>query len=283
MTRQNIFEIMKNTYNIPNEINKIRLLFNQKIFYNRYTRSKCTIEEVFNKEILLSWKQRGSFLSCNEIKETLNLPDDINEHTAEEDIIKTVEYYENIFYMLVNKFDMLTENDWEIPPSLTIVGENIALLIEHLNYDKYKMPKDEMVLLIPKNPAATAVAEISSKATALAILKYNHASLKGDLEGKRNILNSIYREYETVLDNPVENYKDFYKKAKQLYNNLHIRHDNKTKTNNKNTVINIDDKELEKWYDELYQLLLFCVLIKDNIDRKAEVEDFLKSIKGAKS
>ena len=107
--------------------------------------------------------------------------------------------------------------------------------------------------------------------------------MKGDLEGKRNLLNSIYLEYETILENPIENYKDFSKKATQLYNNLHIRHDNKTKENNKNCIIDIRDEELEKWYDELYQLLLFCVLIKDNLDRKKEVDEFLKSIKGAKT
>ena len=42
---------------------------------------------------------------------------------------------------------------------------------------------------------------------------------------------------------------------------------NKTKENNKNSIIDITDEELEKWYDKLYQLLLFCVLIKDNLER----------------
>ena len=67
-----------------------------------------------------------------------------------------------------------------------------------------------------------------------------------------------------------------------LLNNLHIRHDNKTKENNKNTVIDIDNAELEKRYDELYQLLLFCILINENLDRKNKVSEFLKTIKNKK-
>ena len=152
-------------------------------------------------------------------------------------------------------------------------------MLERLNVEKFIIKKEEKVLLIPKNPAATAVAEISSPETALAILMYNHSSLKGDLEGKRNLLNSIYREYEPLFTSSIEGYNDFLNKTNALFNNLHIRHNNKTKKGNKNTIISLDEKELEKRYDELYQLLLFCVLIKDNIERKKEVEKFLKKLK----
>ena len=141
------------------------------------------------------------------------------------------------------------------------------------------MKSDEIVLLLPKNPAATAVAEISSEDIALAILKYNHASLKGNLESKRKLLYQISLEYEPLLKAPIEGYKDFYDKTNGLLNTLHIRHNNTAKENNKNNIININEDELEKWYDELYQLLLFCILIKDNLERKKEVDEFLKEIK----
>ena len=149
-------------------------------------------------------------------------------------------------------------------------------------HHKVILEEENKILIVPKKAEAISVAEISTEKTALAILKYNHVSMKGDLEGKRNLLNSIYLEYETVLENPIDNYKDFFAKTKQLYNNLHIRHDNKTKENNKNPIIDVADDELEKWYDELYQLLLFCVLIKDNLKRKKEVDEFLKTIKKTK-
>lgn len=76
----------------------------------------------------------------------------------------------------------------------------------------------------------------------------------------------------------MEGYADFFDKTNALLNSLHIRHNNKTKENNKNKIINIDENELEKWYDELYQLLLFCILIKDNLERKNNIKNFLKEL-----
>ena len=32
-------------------------------------------------------------------------------------------------------------------------------------------------------------------------------------------------------------------------------------------------KELEEWYDEIYQMVLLCVLVADNITRNKKVEE----------
>jgi len=277
MTRKNMFEILKENYNILQEMHKIEFLFRKELF--RYGRTSYTIEKLFNEKFLPYWKHRGSCLSCDEIKRKLKLPDTFFTSTPIEKYVSTIEYYENLIYPIYLSKRGMEYEGWRIEKDFNILIENIKIFLDHINYEHKIFKDEEMVLILPKNPAATAVAEISSTETAFAILKYNHASLKGDLVEKRNLLNAIYLEYETVLENPIDNYKDFYKKANQLYNNLHIRHDNKTKENNKNVVLEIDDEEREKWYDELYQLLLFCVLIKDNLERKKEIEEFLKSIK----
>lgn len=282
MTRKNIFEILNNNYNILKEIQKIVELSNLKliIYDDGYTkRTIYTIEEFFDKKIIKDWKQRGSYICSEEIKQTLKISERIGNTTTFEEYIKIVEYYSNIIYLIVAKFGILNRANYYTDDLFTILFENIEIMLDHINYEKLIIKKEEKVLLIPKKPESIAVAEISSEETALAILKYNHASLKDDLEGKRSLLFAIYREYEPLLKNPVEGYADFYKKVKQLYNMLDIRHNNKSKENNKNTVIDITNEELEKWYDELYQLLLFCVLIKDNIKRKKDVDEFLKTIK----
>ena len=61
-------------------------------------------------------------------------------------------------------------------------------------------------------------------------------------------------------------------RRKGTVNKLNIKH------NNKKEIENLSDEQLEEWYDELYQLLLFCVLIKDNIERKNKADEFLKSL-----
>ena len=282
MTRQNIFELLKKEYNVVCEINKIKQLFETEIIQHRNSygeiRNSYYIEELFDKYVLPNWKQRNSFLSTQEIKISLKIPRRYCTSSSLNDILNALEYYENIIYFLVKKFRILDRKEFNVTQKFQILVENILLLISNLNYRLIIDEREEKVLLVPKKPEAIAVAELSSKNTALAILKYNHASLKGNLESKRKLLYQISLEYEPLLKAPIEGYKDFYEKTNALLNTLHIRHNNTQKENNKNAVIEITDNELEKWYDELYQLLLFCVLIRDNLDRKKEVSEILKVI-----
>lgn len=122
------------------------------------------------------------------------------------------------------------------------------------------------------------MAEISSKDVAFAILKYHHASLKGQIEEKRKLLLSIANEYEPLLNKPLAGFKEYFDKATNMLNNMNIRHNNKSGKHKKELIAQMGDDELESWYDELYQLLLFCVLIKDNKERKDKVDDLLKRI-----
>ncbi len=285
MSRQDIFTLMKNKFDIYKEVNKIILLFSINLieYHDSYTVStNYTIEEFVDEMLFKSWKQRGFYFNCDEIKQDLGIKFKYTKEDSFDDCIKLLEYYNNLIYLVVKKYNIYQQSDCDVKDDFYILMENMKKLLDYINHDIHVNEKEEKVLLIPKNPVATAVAEISSEETALAILMYNHLSLKGDLEQKRNLLNSIYREYEPLFTSSLEGYNDFLNKTNALFNNLHIRHNNKTKKDNKNTIINLDEKELEKWYDELYQLMLFCVLIKDNLERKSNVDEFLKTIKGTK-
>lgn len=284
MTRKNIFEILKKEINIPDELNKITKLFNSKMIYNEYNifGERYTFEEIFEKKIFSSWKQRNTFISCKEIREKLEIPKIFTVVTSIDLIVTSLEYYCNIIYLVDEKIIRSQTSIYSYDDKIKILEENINILLDKLNHQKIINKKEDILILVPKKPAVTAVAEISSQKISFAILKYNHATMKGDLEGKRNLLNSIYIEYEPLLNSSLDNYNDFLSQTRGLFNNLNARHNNKTKENNKNTVIDLNDKELENWYDELYQLFLFCVLIKDNLERKAKVKEFLKSIKKKK-
>lgn len=281
MSRKSIFELLKGNYNIPNEIEKIVALYNSSLFYYNgdFGRGNYTPEEIFERELLKNWKQRGSYLSCKEIKEALRIPKFFSFETPIETILNTLEYYENISYLLVKKLNIFDNYEYVILDDFTILLENTQILLNHLNYEHKIFKNEEKVILVPKNPAATAVAEISGEETALAILMYNHHTSKGDLEAKRKILYSIAKEYEPLLSKPIDGFKDYFVKATNMLNNLDIRHNNKEGKHKNNLVINLKNSELEKWYDELYQLILFCVLIKDNIERKNNIEEFLKQLK----
>ena len=284
MPRQNIFELLASKYNVVKEMNKIAKLFSmaQITSYNssNFQPIQHFIEEVFENNCFPTWKQRGPYISCAEMKEDLHLPQQYSEN--KEEMLRGLEYYINILNLLKIKFNIPQNINFPCPPAYTMLLKNIDILLEHINYEKLEFPEEEKVILVPQNPAATAVAEISSKDTAFAILKYHHASLKGNLEEKKKLLLSIANEYEPLLAKPVSGFTDYFDKATGLLNNLNLRHNNKTGKNKIDAIANMPPKELENWYDDLYQLLLFCVLIKDNTARKEKAANLLKTIKTVK-
>lgn len=277
MTRKNIFELLSEKYDIVEEINKIKKIAESyKICYD--SSAKYTIETAFNLFFIYKWKARGSFLDCDEIKRKIGMPEYFNTKDIE-DISIALEYYMNIVYCITIHSIKKESSITVLPSKIKIIIRNIAILADALNLDRIINEEEETVILVPKNPAATAVAEIAPKTIAFAILKYNHASLKGQLEEKRKLLASIANEYEPLLDNPTSGFSDYFTKTNALLNNLHIRHNNKKGKHKNEVLLNMKPEELEKWYDELYQLLLFCVLVKDNTARKEKVVELLKGLK----
>ncbi len=278
MTRKNIFEILEEKYDIKEEMIKISALFNSiEIPYVNplnLHQELYTIEQIAD-DIIACWKSRGSCLNCAELKEKINLTQDFDD---KENVLTTLEYYLNIIFMIESKVPVEHSFPLHNIPEFYMLSENIRLLLEHLHYKKIVFDDEEKVILVPKDPAAIAVAEISSDDVAFAIMKYHHASLKGNLNEKRRLLVSIANEYEPLLEKPVNGFIKYFDDAKNMLNNAHIRHNNKSGRDRKELIANMSDEDLEKWYDELYQLLLFCILAKDNKVRKDKIHDFLNRI-----
>lgn len=278
--RKNIFEILESKYNTFSEFVVIEQLFNSPLLIdNRYyvNGNQTTIVNAVNNTCFYKWKQRGTCLTAEDMMKKLDLTG--LKALADEGKICKLEYICNMVYLVnTNLFSPQFTKTYEF----FMFEQNIKILLEHLNYEEHVFDEDEKVILIPKNPAATAVAEISSEDTAMAILMYHHASLEGKLAEKKDILRRIAQEYEPTLDKPIEGFTDYFKTANNMLNNLDIRHNNRDGKNKKELVLNLTDLELENWYDELYQLLLFCVLIKDNKERKDNMSEFLKGLKEKK-
>lgn len=287
MARKNIFELLKSRYDINKEFEKITTLFEDKCIqhsqnmgFNQYRTLYYSLEDMVD-DIFPTWKARGTCICCKNMRQELGISDLHKKTNYTQDYILTcLEYYKNIFILFINKVaPKLDHYEYSYLNSFHMLNPNMDKLLDYLNYEQYILKKEEMVILIPKNPAITAVAEISSEDTAMAILMYHHASLIGQLEEKRDILRRIAKEYEPLLDKGIDGFSDYFDKATNMLNNLDVRHNNKVGKKKNALAINLSDKELESWYDELYQLLLFCVLIKDNKERKDKMAEFLKGLK----
>lgn len=277
MTRKSIFEILEGKYDINYELYQIDSLYRGNTLYyaptigrKRFLSLDDLVDQVFHK-----WKSKGTCTSCLNMRQRLGISEILpNTKFSEEKIVLYLEYYSNTLYLYSTKIRL--PDEVEELNTLSMLRDNIDSLIEHIHYKKHICKNDECVLLIPNDPAATAVAEIAPENIAFAILKYNHASLKGQLEEKRRLLQSIANEYETLLKNPVAGFTEYFTTTRGLLNNLNIRHNN----TESNLLKTMSPEDLETWYDELYQLLLFCVLAKDNSERKKLAAELLKTKKG---
>jgi hypothetical protein len=189
-------------------------------------------------------------------------------------VLNYLEYYTNIYWLSI--IAIRKELDFETTNEFFMFETDISNLIDNLNHQAIYIKQEEKVLIVPKNCAGIAAAEVSSEQTGLAILEYHHRLLKGDLSKKRNILHQIANEYEDVLKKTIEP-KEIFSNTRELLNKLYIRHGNKE---NQKNISEFKDDELEKWYDELYQMLLLCILLNSYCEEvKPEIEKLLKSLK----
>ena len=146
--------------------------------------------------------------------------------------------------------------------------------MSNLNYEYIYFDKEEKVILVERDSAAFAVADIVEEELAFKVIEYNHYLLKGDLDKKRNILKALADKVEGFRDNLN---KSLFSDFGYLANNINIRHNNLEGKNKKEYLLNIANEELEDWYDETYQVMLLCIL-ENNY--KTSITNKIKEIKG---
>ena len=270
MARKDIFSTLKEKYSVRSAMEIITGLFESKIvrYYAGSWSTEESIESTIDKNIWFSqWKHRQSCISCSHMRKVLFI-DRIKNSTEIEDITFCLEYYINMYKLFLKNLPLLDLGT--LSDNFTILQENINTLIGYLNH--HTVNDNGKYLIVPKNPQGTSAAEVSSKQTGIAILKYHHALLKGNLDEKRKLLNEIALEYELILKKPPTS-NPVFEKTRGLLNNLHIRHNNQEGKQAKNLPDN-----LEEWYDELYQMLLLCILENDNIPRMEKAKGLMDSI-----
>lgn len=144
-----------------------------------------------------------------------------------------------------------------------IVVEQIIEIIRTIAYEPIK--KDEVISFVPKEPAAIEVAEsVDDEDVSYKVLFYNHHSLKGDLEGKREILDKLAHKLEPRKKDLKSVNPDLSNLVFRAFNNLNIRHNNVETTNCNESFTQLSDDEKENLYDCVYRYSLMAFLELEN-------------------
>lgn len=281
--RKSIFDIASSSINISNEVDRIvSMSVKEKSTYSPpYDR---TLFEFVDERCFKDWTYRGHFVDVKDFLEAISY-NEIRESAKNGDV--------EAFMTLIE----LTYNLWnlayhDIVDQKTTTGWNNNffhlrdVMLDNLGkYNHKAYIDDERILIIEDKPEVTAVVEIIEQDLAIDIIRYNHRSLQGEIELKKRILISLGSELEPKRKELQAINKQLSEDIFFMLNNINIRHNNRSKKDMakyKEHVAKMSKVRLEKWYDELYQMMLLAFLLLDNVDRMVSVKELKGKIIGEK-
>lgn len=289
MARKNIFEIINEKRDLSQEIDRLqRLLDNEKgvkVLHSDFPSvsphvSYYDIETYVDKFAFKKWPGRGTCVDLDDLAETINLNDILDsDNPTEDQIITFLEYVANVLFLVGQESN---EGNCYKTDVVTAAVTNLSSFLDWLHLDQKIFEKKQQVLIVPKNAAATAVAEIVNNDLAYLIVKYNHHALSGDIEEKKSILLALGAELEPKGKILAATNKALKENIFFMLNNLNIRHNNRSKSSNsyKEYVTKMRKPKLEAWYDELYQMMLLAFLELDQLERNTKIDELKALVTG---
>lgn len=292
MTRKNYFEIMQNmSFDAGKEIGIISKLLSE-VYYNNYS-----IERIFNTLFkYYPLEKKHQFTSYEEMK-TYFMEMEIDEYDR---LFVFLEFIIDLFYTLTEgcEVDVTDGNNhytgsfmyeydyWfdydEFFKQFFRIEDRINYFLNKTNHDLITL-KNGNKIIVEKNVYASEVSQIVSETSiqdAIKVLEYNHFANKGNIQRKKEILLSLAGYLEPYLKE-FERPKKLSDESKVIYNELkEVLRLNKDRTkiiafdmlsemynqgglrhnNNKQYHLNMNDEELEQWYDNIYSSTLFVIL-----------------------
>ena len=281
--RKSIFDIAKESINIKTDAIRIdKMAYNERNMY--FDHGFRTIEDCVSDYCFEDWPYRGHCISLYDFEDAIEY-DELLEESKKGDItafISLVEFVYNLWKMAENKITHSEKSEFKWRNNFYHLKDVMDNNLEKMNHKVFF--DDERVLIIEDKPEVTAVAEIVEPDLSLDIIRYNHHSLRDEIELKKAILLKMGSDLEprrkelsrmdSVLCDNI-----FY-----MLNNLNLRHNNRSKKskNYKEYVAKMKKERLEKWYDELYQMMLLAFLLLDNEERSNKVKELKLKIEGMK-
>lgn len=285
MARKNIFQLIDENYDIQTEIRKINNLFSDENYFTT-EHVGYTLEELVDNLLFSSWKYRGTCIDIDEFFERANasLPMHTKAHIKEDTIINNLEVLENFIKLYFdNSQSLLDKYSIKYYTAFTEVFCDLINTLEKrmgLTTREYK----DRVIIYPKNAPLEKVVDLcEDEDVQWELIRYVREDLS--LAEKRKSLaylaTNLYIEEDKAETD--EHIKELIKKAGNILNNLHIRHNNKTGKWENNALKDLDEADAIALCDMVFNEMLTIVLLREHKEYEATYAEFNKKQKAAKS
>ncbi len=264
--RTNFYELLaKRNFSVEREYETLWRLFKEEASVPRHS-YLIPMAEYINHSYFRKLAFRGS---CTSIDELISAVGIRSSSRNLNDLFVFCEFLIAVLPKEVEK-DRYYQNQRE-----TILG-NINYILERTNHEIRRDPNGNSII-VEKNKASTLAAQlVDDEVIAFNLIEYNHFALKGDLESKKKLLFSIAAYIEPILKSKVlqqNGYKQLESDAGFLFNNFHIRHNNKVGVKAQDYIVAAKDTELEEWYDKAYEVALSVIIINDYLSIGKDIAD----------
>ncbi len=289
MPKRNIFEKINNAYSYKLEMSRLEELIHAKggVKLENSTSnadipavSFFPLEDFIDKTVFRKWKGRGSCISCKDMRRELGIAQILaKEDPSVEEFLTYLEYVANLFFLF--RTTNLIPGYRHCETLVTIAArENLERNLEMLNSEVLEFSAEERVVIVEKNAPATVASETVDTSLGNLINLYNHHSMSGDLDSKREILMVMGRELELNRARLAGLNQRLTTNVFFLLNNLDIRSGSRNKSDffGRDAVAKMPPEELENWYDELYQMCIFAFLTLEQEESYARVEKLMNKI-----
>ena len=281
ISERNIFP----NFNLYEEYRKIEYLLSETkcvgredAFGMRYN-PQYSIEEYVNNYHFNEWHLRGTFTSIAEMRRGFNIDNkSISDNPNEDIILDYLQYILNIM-ALIQPHKLEKECLYIKDPSvIDVIIDNTKLLIKHLNCH-ISVDKSRKELFIEYDNELSSIIETNIPEISVSLSEYKRIDNRGDLKRKSEILCTLYKMLESYSDDfKGTTYNGLYSDTKLLFNKSGVRHNVDKDAIACATFLKMDEKELEKWYDRIFDMFLSCMVITQYLKDKKDIENIKKAI-----